>query len=106
MAAGCRREAATLIHGEAKAFCDREAPTTRAELSRRQQQALYLTSKIGSISHADLMARSHPNVADQLMSAVKSFLERVGIDESPYKEAMSLTSTISTICHSDTMQHL
>jgi hypothetical protein len=99
MAAGCRREAAELIHREAKAFCDRKPPDTGTELHRRQQQRTFLTSRIGNITHADLMARTRPNVSDQIMEAVKLFLERVSIDEWPYEEATALTSTISSICY-------
>lgn len=104
MAASCRREAAALITREAKEFCDRDAPETRAELSRRQKQAMYLTSRISSISHADQMARSHPNISDQIMAETKTFLDRLGLDDSPYKESMALTSKISTLCFSDSMQ--
>ena len=104
MASRCRREAASLIHRETNAFCDREVPTTKADLNRRQQQATFLMSRIGSISHADLMARNHPAVADQIMAAVRAFLHSVPIDQSPHNKAMVLISTISTICHSDMMQ--
>ena len=106
MAGLARREAAALIHREARKFCSRETPKSDTELSRRQQQRMYLTSKIGTISHADLMARTHPSVSDQIMNAVKEFLERLELDDSPYEEATALTSKISTLCHSDLMQRL
>jgi len=104
MAASCRRPAANLILREAKEFCDREPPESSTELSQRQKQAMYLTSRISSISHADQMARNHPNVSDQIMDDVKAFLDRLTLDDSPYKESMALTSKISTLCFSDMMQ--
>jgi hypothetical protein len=104
MAASCRREAAALMTREVKEFCDQDAPETKSELSRRQKQAMYLTSRISSISHADQMARSHPNVSDQIMAETKAFLDRLGLDDSPYKESMALTSKISALCYSGMMQ--
>lgn len=104
MAASCRRTAANLILREAELFCDREPPESAAELSRRQTQAMYLTSRISSISHADQMARNHPNMSGQIMKEVKAFLDRLALDDSPYKESMALTSKISTLCVSDMLQ--
>jgi hypothetical protein len=104
MARNCRREAAALIHLEALKFCDREPPENKSELSRRRRQASYLTSKISSISHADQMARNHPNVSDQILAETKAFLDRHDLDDSPYKGSMALTSKISTLCFSDMMQ--
>jgi hypothetical protein len=104
MAHGCRSEAASLIQRETEAFCSREPPATQQELNSRQQQSLYLLSKIGAISHADLMARSHPNASASIMKAVRDFLDRVGTDKSPYSESMALTSIISQLCHADMMR--
>lgn len=104
MAANCRREAASLIRREAKNFCDREPPENESELSRRQKQAMYLTSRISSISHADQMGRTHPNISDDIMAETKTFLDRVDLDESPYKESMALTTKISALCASDLLQ--
>lgn len=106
MAAGCRREAAALIHRETDSFCNREPPKTQSELSRRQRQAMFLASRISSIVHADLMARSHPDVASQILAETRAFLDRLDVDDPPDKESMALTSTISALCHSDMMQRL
>ena len=106
MAHSCRRDAAALIYREAQKFCDQEPPETQKELSRRQQQSMYLTSRISSIAHADSMARIHPGVAAEILRETKAFCERLGLDDKPFKEAMALTSTISSLCHSDFMQRL
>lgn len=106
MAASCRRKASTMILREADSFCDRDPPQTDSELSRRQKQSMHLISRIGSISHADLMGRSHPSVSDQILEETKAFLERVDLDESPYEESLVLTSKISALCNADRMQHL
>lgn len=104
MAASCQQEAAGLIRREAQEFCEQDPPGTRSELSRRQTQAMHLTARISSISHADQMARSHPNVSDQIMAETKAFLKRLDLDGAPYEESMALTSKISTLCFSDMMQ--
>ncbi|WP_145367118.1 hypothetical protein [Maioricimonas rarisocia] len=104
MASRCRREAASLIQHEARTFCDREPPVSQEALERRQQQALFLTSRIGSICHADLMARNHPEVSDEIIAAVREFLSRVRMDQSPHKESVSLISRISTICNAGMVQ--
>jgi len=67
---------------------------------------MFLASRISSIVHADLMARSHPHVANEILSETRAFLDRLDLDDSPYKESMALTSTISALCHSDMMLRL
>ena len=103
-AANCRKEAAALIHREAVRFCDREPPETEAELSKRQKEVVFLTSRISSVSHSDLMARSHPSVANEIMAETKLFLDRLDLEESPDKASMELIAKISTLCYSDFMQ--
>jgi hypothetical protein len=104
MASRCRREAAGWILSEAKQFCDQKPPDTREELSHRQMQASHLTSRIASVSHADLMARSHPGVSDEILTEARSFLDRLGLDDPPYNESLLLTTKVSELCFSDMAQ--
>lgn len=103
IAASCRREAAALINRQAAEFCDRAPPATDTDLLRRRRQATYLTSRISTIAHADLMARNHPGVDDEILAETKAFLGRLDLDDSPFSESMALTSKISALCHSDLM---
>jgi len=105
-ASRCRREAAKLIRAEAAKFCGREPPASSEELSLRQEQAIYLTSKIGMIAHADLMGRNHPAVSDRIMSAATAFVNGLDVDDSPSESAQELMSTISTLCQPNPMQHI
>ncbi len=103
-AANCRKEAAALIKQQAVKFCEREPPETEAELSKRQKEVVFLTSRISSVSHSDLMARSHSSVANEIMAETKLFLDRLDLDEPPGKASMELISKISELCYSDFMQ--
>jgi hypothetical protein len=104
MAENCRREAATLIRSEVQKYCEQPPPLTQEELTRRQRQAMFLTSKIASIAHADSMARSHPGVSKKIVGATKAFCDRLGLDDNPFSQAMELTARISDLCHTELMQ--
>jgi hypothetical protein len=69
-------------------------------------QAMHLTARISSISHADQMARSHPNAAGAIMAETKAFSDRLHLDDSPYEEAYALMAKISTLCSEDRMQRI
>ena len=103
-AANCRREYSALIRKESKRFCEQGAPQTNSELTQRHTQALYLTSKISAIAHADLMARSNPSVAAEILEATRNFVEGLGLNDSPFAESIQLTSAISLLGHSAMMQ--
>ena len=101
-----RGVAAQMMRRETDNLCSQRPPTTDAELSHRLIQASALTSKIGSIAHADSMARMHPRVADQIFEETKRFCDRVSLDGDVFNESFALNAKISSICHGDLVEQL
>jgi hypothetical protein len=71
-ASGRSPEIAEMIHTETAAFCAQPPPLTRVELDVRYMQSRALTSiKIGNLTYADTISRSHPVVARSIIDAAK-----------------------------------
>jgi hypothetical protein len=100
-----------LIDAEARKFTQQQQPETDDELSERHAQHLSLTSRIGTIAHADSMARMHPNVAEAVFELVRGYCEgdlpttAEGVNEL-HSASLDLTSKISALCHADSMDRL
>lgn len=96
--------AAEMIRAETRKFTDQRLPETEEELAERQSQQLALGSRIGLIAHADAMARSHPDVAADLLEETARYcdspLPRTTEEVMrSLHEGLALGSTISRLCH-------
>jgi hypothetical protein len=100
-----------LIDAETRKFTEQPPPRTDDELSQRHTQHLSLTSRIGTIAHADTMVRMNPDVAEAVFDLVKSFCggdlpsTADGVNKL-HLASLELTSKISSLCHADSMQRL
>ncbi len=90
-----------LILNETATYCEQGLPKTHEELSRRTLQAMALTAKMCSISHAASSARRHPNIEDEILKETKEFCDRVSLNDDVALESMALTQKISNMCFSD-----
>jgi hypothetical protein len=105
------RRGAELIAAEAHKFLEQEPPDNNEELARRQLQQLGLSSRIGSITYADTMARMHPDVADAIFDETAKFCEgelpKTSDGVSQLQMAgIALTSKISGLCSANSMSRL
>jgi hypothetical protein len=94
----CATEFADLMTEEAAKLCREPAPTTSEQLSDCYMKSMALTSKIGSISHADQMAKRSPQAAEKLLQLTRDFCSRVPLDRRVYGESFALSSEILSLC--------
>lgn len=100
-----------LIDSETRKFTEQLPPGTEDELSARRVQHLSLTSRIGTIAHADSMVRMHPNVAEAVFELAKGYCEdglpatADGVNKL-HSASLELTLKISSLCHADSMDRL
>ena len=104
MAQRCRAPFADIVIHETRALCECQPPRNDAEYDAFLAKSQALTSKISAITHADLMARSHPRVAEEIFDAARQFCDHAPLTGDVYNESMKLTTEVSTICHRDSMQ--
>jgi hypothetical protein len=98
-----------LIAGVSRKFCALAPPTTDAELQVRRMQETDAASIIGSVVHADSMARMWPSVAPQIFDEVRKLSEaelpRARAEFSQrLRDSMTFDVKISEICHDEAMR--
>lgn len=83
-------------------------PNGEAEVEREQIRCLALASRMGTIAHADSMAKMHVAVADTILEHVRLYCEGPlpeTTDQLNHIQlgSLTLTSTIAGLCHSDAL---
>tara|TARA_R110002049_G_scaffold290065_4_gene473313 strand:+ start:2010 stop:2423 length:414 start_codon:yes stop_codon:yes gene_type:complete len=106
MANLCSQQFGELILQETHKLISRNPPTTAAELQLLNSEKIQLSSKIGSISHADSMARTTPEVATEIYNATKSFCDNNVLTSDCISPGIELSSQISHLCHTATMRRI
>jgi hypothetical protein len=101
----CRPEFAQLIKKIANRFSSQPLPSSEDEFQQRQMQSIACSSTMGSIAHADSMARNTNSVQQIYDEALR--LSEIPIPNNEaerqrlWTEQMTFISRISSICHSD-----
>ena len=106
MARMCLPQFAELIHREVPRFTNLATPQTQEEMRPRNQLSIALSSKIGSIAHASAMAKLHPEVAADIHRLTDEFCQQIPLDGEVAMHSITLSSAISTACHSATMRRM
>jgi hypothetical protein len=98
-----------LIATMSQRFTSQTAPDTVEELRIRRMQETHVASIIGSMVHADGMARKWSSVADQIFTEAKKLVEvelpRAEAEFSQrISDSMAFGVKISEICHDEMMR--
>ena len=102
---------AQLMANVAARFCSQTAPSTQAELSFRQLQAICLSSMIGSIAHADSMVRNAPDAEQELHELSRHLSERplpITREDCAIltKDLIAFAAKVDEICHTHSMHRI
>lgn len=102
----CSRPFGELIQQETHKLISRTSPSTNAELQRFNSEKTQLNSKISTISHADSMARTAPEVSTEIYNATKAFCDNNPLTSDCISAGNKLSIQIGQLCHSATMRRI
>jgi hypothetical protein len=110
MARHCKFPAARELTDAAfRKFCAQAPPATDDELHVRRMQETHAASVIGSVLHADSMARMRNSVANEIFAEARKLVEaEIPRSEGEFKrqllDSITFGVRVSEICHDEVMR--